>query len=295
VKKSCLISFRFRGGKTYIYLVRVTLEPAVLSTMDPNAEDLRLLHTDPGALMGKYLYLVDTIVQMHVSSGYIDPEDKQEYVHQILDAFIQRIPSIREQYNERSMLRTYCTTIFRNLCRDTIRQNHRTCTARVFQEPPDFMVTYISPLSELVIRQEVEFFGKAVSLFGKKEHKLRLFLKAYYRIPLEPEELRAYVADAGMKELQSWLKELRTVDEEDDPRLFDLLGRLSVRAEGKHGSREAVRKWIRMRINDLVYLMNRSRGTRHTEETVQLLAERYFLPGHKSLEQPRMNELKIRL
>jgi hypothetical protein len=263
--------------------------------MDPNQEDLHLLYTDPGALMKKYLSLVDTIVQIHVTAGYIDQEEKQEYVHQILDEFIQRLPSIREQYNEKSMLRTYCAAIFRNLCRDSIRRGQRDVPVRIFNEPPERRITYITPLTELVIKQEVEFFGRAITLFGRKTIKVRLFLKAFYRLPLENKEVSDYLPDADLPELQAWINEIGRVEPEDDHGLYDVLIRLSLRAEGKRRTRDAVRKWIRARIVELVGLMNAARGTQHTEETISLLAERYFLPDRSQRDELPMQERRIGL
>jgi len=51
-----------------------------------------------------------------------------------------------------------------------------------------------------------------------------------------------------------------------------------LKVEGTSRTEDAVRKWIRNRIRNLVDLMNKARDTRHTEETIEILADRFFFP-----------------
>lgn len=237
---------------------------------------MQLLQDDPAALMLRYQVMADTIVQMHINEGKLPREEKEEFVHHILDAFLQRLPSIRLQYNGQSQLRTYCAAVFRNLCKDRIRQYHRQGSHRMLRESDMPAYSVSNPLSRLAIKEEVVLFGKVFSLFTRKRAKATLFLKAYFRIPLIRQDLLDYHPALQEEELRHWLDMLSIGEDENDIGLYRALGKLSAKAEGKGGSEEAIRKWIRARLNDLVRCMNTSRDTRHTAETVQLLAERFF-------------------
>ena len=280
IKKS-IIFFRFEGVKTYISTpIGIAVPPD--GHTDNNELELQLLQEDPAALMLRYQSMADTIVQMQINEGQIPWEEKEEFVHFILDAFLQRLESIRLQYNGHSRLRTYCAAVFRNLCKDRIRQYHRQGSPRMLRESDMPAYTVADPLSRLAIKEEVVLFGKVFSLFAKKKAKATLFLKSYFRIPLSKEDLLGYLPTLQEKEIGYWMKALDIGEEENDVQIYRTLGRLSAKAEEKGGSEESVRKWIKARLNDLVQCMNTSRDTRHTTETVQLLAERFFSQAEAS-------------
>jgi DNA-directed RNA polymerase specialized sigma24 family protein len=243
---------------------------------DINELEMQLLQHDPAGLMLRYRSIVDTIVQMQINEGNIPRKEKEEFVHHILDAFLQRLPNILSQYNRRALLRTYCAAVFRNLCKDRIRQYHRQSAPRLLRESDMPAYNNPDPLSNLAIKEEVLLFGKVFSLFTRKKAKATLFLKAYFRLPLDRQDLLNYHPGLCAEEIAHWIRDLSVGEDEENIRLYRILGKLSRKAEGKSESAEAVRKWIRARLKDLVRCMNTSRDTRHTIETVRLLAERHF-------------------
>lgn len=244
--------------------------------MSENTEDIRLLWDDPGELLLKYRPLAETVVQMRINAGVVRREEKQEYVHYILDAFAQRIPSVREQYSGEAMLRTYCAAIFKNLCKDKVRADQRSESVRLLRDSDTVHYASVSPLSDLAIREEVEIFGRVFNLFTKKKAKAKLFLKVHFRIPIIQQDILDYYPEADKQDVKEWEKDINACDEEVDVGLYRVLSKISSQAEGKEKTADSIRKWIRARLNDLERLMNTSRISHHTEETLQILAERYF-------------------
>jgi len=246
--------------------------------MSQNNEDLNLLREDPGALVLKYQQLVSTIVQLQVRAGYIKRRDKEEYVHYILDEFLGRIQHIRQLYNGKSLLRTYCATIFRNICWDRIRLESKKLEGRVFMDVDREPYGALNALQDMAIREEVVLFGKALSLFGPDEPKVSLLLKAHYRMPLDRKDIQGYAGAIPAAEADRWIRRMTEAAVLSDTDLNRVLGELMLKVEGTSRTEDAVRKWIRNRIRNLVDLMNKARDTRHTEETIEILADRFFFP-----------------
>lgn len=238
--------------------------------------------------------MVEAIVQLQINAGFIAQEEKEEYVQFIIDEFLTRLKSIRRQYNSSALLKTYCAAIFRNLCKDRIRLSKRGGEFRMLRETDLISYGYASPLNELAIKQEVEIFGKIFSLFARKRTKAQLFIKAYLRIEIEQGDLMAYCPGVRPLEAKRWVERISLCSEVYDNELYVVLSQLSLRVEGKVRSSDSVRKWIRARLNDLVDLMNKSRDTLHNEETIQLLAERYFSSDQNESVQLKKERLSKR-
>lgn len=245
--------------------------------MRTNAEEVHLLFEDPGKLILQYERMIYAIVQLQIGKGMIAREDKNEVVQYVFDALFERLANIREQYNGQALLRTYCAAVIRNLCKDWARVNRRDQCVRLVREVAMDPYGGINPLYQTVIQDEMRYFGKILSMFGPASAKLVLFLKAYFRLPLYSCDLLAYAPSMPEEEVDKYLQLLGHAKKTKDLEVYYILYDLVLRFEYRQNSPDAVRKWVKARILDIVRLMNNGRSTRYEPETIQILAERFFM------------------
>jgi hypothetical protein len=160
---------------------------------------------------------------------------------------------------------------------ERMRQQSR-CEKEILVEEFDGRVHYPEQqFNRLVLAQELERFGKILKLFTQQRAKLELFLKLYFRIPVTLDDFRKYHPGIAMSIVDSVSRELSMERELKDKDIYEIIAMVSLDANDKHASGEAVRKWIRNRVEEMIVLLNGKYHKRsHNRETLQILAEMYY-------------------
>ncbi len=250
--------------------------------MEQNQREIDLLRDNPGQFIVSYQPLIQIIVRVFVRSRQIRDCDHDEVISYINEKLLLKIERIRSQYNGVSMMRTYMSTVIRNLCLEKIRESH----SGLVEEPSQFLeYAAYSPanqLNDIVIRQELQRLTKVMISFGSDRQRLEFCLKVMYRIPVTKEEFCSIAEGLNTNKLSFlWNSfNLKSIVEERDQYLR--LTTLFTLIDGNKKSRDSIRKWIHHRLHQVISLMNGNpKRADYNEETVQLLFERYFTEDYQ--------------
>jgi DNA-directed RNA polymerase specialized sigma24 family protein len=254
------------------------------STPD-NEEDLTLLQKDPNALLLRYQKTLGIIVEIYVGSGMFGAGDREDVLQTLNEELLRRMPTIRAQYNGSALLRTYVSAIVRNLCLDLAREKAR----RPREIPLDEGSP--SPEDEAADRYDLDHargvFRAVLRQFDYKLELPRLLfcLKLRYRLPLRREDILSWYPQCRRGDVSRLLKEFGgDYESRQDKQIFKEITPVLNRADRKTNSPDAIRRWIRKRMKDIIQLLNGSPPTRSfDEETLKILVEDYF----SSISPPR--------
>jgi RNA polymerase sigma factor (sigma-70 family) len=236
-------------------------------------DDVDLLHNNPGKLIEKYQDTIIIIVNKFIQTGYVRFADKEDFLQDINEQLLIKIPKIKKQYNEQYRLSTYLSAIIRNICLEKI-QKKRTPLLKHLEDEIIIKETIINQgFHNLVIADEITRLENIFLLFSKQKEKLKLCLKFFFRIPISQDDIVQYLEEKPMKELS----ELNNKETLTDHEIFIILTKIINAKEKKDNSSDAIRKWITARINEILYLMNGNpKRANYDKESLCFLVENYF-------------------
>jgi RNA polymerase sigma factor (sigma-70 family) len=253
---------------------------------EKNQQEVDLLRDNPGQFIVSYQPLIKIVVRVFVKAHYIPEREYEDVVSYINEKLLLKIERIRSQYNGISMLSTYMSTVIRNLCLEKIRESHLT----LVEEPSPYLeYSAYSPanqINNIVIRQELQRLTKVIETFMNDRTRLLFCLKIMYRVPVSESEF--YALDSVDKKEQLrflWNSfNIQAIMEERDQ--YKRLAALFSVVDGLERSTDSIRKWVHHRLNQIIIMMNGDpKRANYTEETVQLLFERYFSEENQSIIQ----------
>jgi DNA-directed RNA polymerase specialized sigma24 family protein len=244
-----------------------------------NQAELELFRRDPRAFLVGYQETLRTILRVYVECGMFRPQEVDDVLQTINEELLLRLPSIQAHFNGTASLRTYLDAIVRNLCIDF-------CNARN-RQPKAVPLDYIRPAphSDVIDRHDIEHarlvFRAILKQFDYKLELPRLLfcLKVRYRIPLRPEDVLKWYPGCSKRELTHLLKSLEDCESLTDREISERMTPLLNKVAGRENSPEAILRWTRERIRDLLDLLNGSPPTASfDEETLIILVEDFFSP-----------------
>jgi RNA polymerase sigma factor (sigma-70 family) len=251
---------------------------------EKNQREVDLLLDNPGQFIVSYQPLIKIVVRIFVRTHYIPEREYDDVVSYINEKLLLKIERIRSQYNGVSLLSTYMSAVIRNLCLEKIREAH----SGLVEEPSPYLeYAAYSPanqINNIVIKQEIQRLSKVIETFMNDKSRLLFCLKIMYKVPVSEEEFFA-LEQADKKEQLDFLWNsfnIHSIIEERDQ--YKRLAALFSVIDGVERSTDSIRKWVHYRLNQVIAMMNGDpKRANYTDETVQLLFERYFSEGNQSI------------
>ncbi len=240
--------------------------------MNPNDLDIHLLRTDPGRLIVRYQPLVRLVVGQFITRGCGQRSEYDDLVQEVNRKLIERMPRIRQLYNQKSLFRTYFSVVIRNIFLEEIRKT------RLVAEP--LPQQYEHPAAHgshesLVILQEVQRFERAMILFGSEGPLLNLCLRCLLDMGVRHEDLSCFQTDPGFDVRELMLTELNAMGEKKRGDKLNRIGSMLPQLGEKVKSGDNLRKWYGSRLQELLDLMNgQPPKASYTLETIQILMEK---------------------
>jgi hypothetical protein len=236
---------------------------------------MELLFNNPRELLIKYQFIIEIVVSKYVRYGYFKPDEKNDVIQTTFLKLLDKIPSIQRNYKDKFMLKTYLSTIITNLVREYIRQNKYIPNTEVQDYHLQSADNYL--LEEIYVKEHIDRLHKIFILYGKEKHKLILLLKIVYRIPIKQTDIYRYYHKADSRDVDELISKLENHSQINDKELFSIITPFLNSYEGKNNSTEAIRKWIKRKINEVIELMNGSPPIHNYDsETLQILVEKIF-------------------
>jgi RNA polymerase sigma factor (sigma-70 family) len=245
--------------------------------MDNNDFETYLLNEKPNELIVKYQPMIKIIVSKFIRSGYIHTSEMEDFVQIINEKLILKIPKIQSQYDKSTLLKTYFSVIIRNICLEEIRKNKDLET----KEIDDSEETHLSENNsdtKIIIKQEFERFNKILRLQFDKRFKLEFCLKALYRILLILDDFTKYCKICKLEDIKVLLERINPPKKISERDLYAEIKPFINKCDNKDNSSDAIRKWIKKEINNIIDLMNGGylKRTNYDKETIQILIEKYY-------------------
>ena len=98
-----------------------------------------------------------------------------------------------------------------------------------------------------------------------------------FRIPFDVQDFKIVFEDISDDEFTSFVQQVNPYQACHDITILNALIPLFNKYENKNNSPDALRKWIKQKIVEIIDLLNgKSSSSRYNEETLQILFERCF-------------------
>ena len=245
-----------------------------------NQADLDLFHRDPHGFLLRYQETLQIIVKIYVQCGMFRAQDLDDILQTLNEELLLRLPTIRARFNGSTVLRTYLSAVVRNLCIDLYHAGKREPKVVPLDE------TIPLPHTDVTGRYDIEHarrvFRAVLKQFDYKLELPRLLfcLKLRYRIPIERMDVLKWYPACRRKDLTSILKTFaRNYEALTDKEISELITPLLNQADGRSNTPEAIRRWTKERIGNILDLLNGSPPTASfNEETLEILVEDFFSP-----------------
>jgi RNA polymerase sigma factor (sigma-70 family) len=246
--------------------------------MTDNDRDVELLMSDPNALLLKYQETVRIIVKKYIEGGMFRAAEFDDIVQEINVSLLAKISAMQRQYNGKSLFKTYFSVIVRNICLKAHRRGDKDID--FIQE--DLSGYFVENAHERrsAIEHEVRRFRTVLSLYDTQRPKLLLCLKLYFRIPVNPEDIRLWYPECSGEDQALFLRHFGlNYDQLSDIDIYKIVTPIMNRNEKRSNSVDAIRKWTDSKVREIIDLLNgRPKRTNHSAETLKILVDDFFSP-----------------
>jgi hypothetical protein len=246
---------------------------------DINQKDIELLKNNPHQLILELQGLLDIIINQFIRSGKFNFTEHDEIKQQINEELLNRISKIQNQFQGKSLLRTYISVVIRNICNEIIRK--RGNTNFVSYEEIIINKTSNETMNSLLFEEEMDRLKKALGFYYKQKSKLILCLKLKFKMPFEFIDFRNVIKDITQTEFEIFIHNINPYLNCPDIVIFAALTDIFNKYENKIIMPDTLRKWIKLKINELIDILNGSPpASKYDEETLQILFEKcYYIEG----------------
>jgi RNA polymerase sigma factor (sigma-70 family) len=241
--------------------------------------ELDLFRRDAGAFLVGYQETLRIILRVYVQCGMFRPQEVDDVLQTINEELLHRLPSIQTHFNGTSSLRTYLDAIIRNLCIDICNARNR--QPRVVPLDDFKAASHTSITDRYDIEHARLVFRAILKQFDYKLELPRLLfcLKLRYRIPPKAEDVLKWYPGCSKRDLARLLNSLQNYESLTDLEISERITPWLNIAAGRENSPDAILRWTRDRIRDILDLLNGSPPTASfDEETLIILVEDFFSP-----------------
>ena len=242
---------------------------------DFNQQDIELLNKNPHQLILNNQKLIDTIICLFIRSGQFRPEEYDEVKQQVNESLLKSISNIRNQFQGKSLFKTYLSIIIKNLCKEILRKKNK--PHYILLDDIYVQYAHAEAINSIVFEEEMTRLQKAIELYYKQKWKLLLCLKLKFKMPFNYNDFSNMNKGISKDEFDNFVQRVMPFQDSPDVVIFTALTDIINRYENKNNSPDALRKWIKSKIDELIDILNGEPPTSHyNEETFQILFEKCY-------------------
>jgi hypothetical protein len=242
---------------------------------DSNQWDIELLYKNPTQLIIDNHKLIKNIIFLFVRSGGFRFDEHNEIMQHVNEELLNRIPTIQKQFQGKSLLKTYLTTIIKNICNEVIRTKTRTN----FINYNEIYAVESSneAINTLIFKDEMVRLRKAIGFYVKQKAKIILCLKLKFKMPFDYSDFKNVNTNVTQTEFNKFVHQISSYQDCSDTIIFYALTEIFNKYENKTNTSDSLRRWIKLKINELIIILNGSPpSSNYNEETLQILFEKSF-------------------
>ena len=246
--------------------------------MTENDKDVELLRIDPRQLIVKYQIMVEIIAKKYVASGMFVASELDDVVQCINESLLTKLPAVQRHYNGTALLKTYLSSIIRNICLKLYHNNMRAVKTvqldeSIHADPEKLTDTHL-------IDHAVSRFLVIIDLYHVQKPRLLFCLKLYFRLPITSQDIRSLYPQCSSSELGRLLGQFHgNYERMNEYEIYEAVTPIMNKYEGKSNSADALRKWTLSKIQEIIRILNgKPPRFNFDKETLQILIEDYFSP-----------------
>lgn len=218
--------------------------------------------------------LCSIIINKFISRGVIPFNEKEDIKQSLLEKYLLKREKIATAYSGKAQPRTYYSAVLYKMTCEVIRSelnNWKTIKSEVNEMLKYNKDNSLSPEQATIIHNEKDLLDKVLTTFGKERGKIELFLKIFYRVPVNNDDIKKCYknhednASFEITENKPGIK---------DKELYSSLANLVNQYENKDVKPDAIRMYINKYINSILSRLNgRYQRANYTKETLGILFE----------------------
>jgi len=237
-------------------------------------QDCNQLIKNDSTLMETVIKISKKVVSKYVARSVIPLRDKEDVEMAVVEKFLNKKDKIINDFEGKSKIVTYFTAVINRMCCEVIRKEQKHWYSVPENEQNDDKNKDSTTLKHeaekrFVITSEVKRLSKAMLFFNGINAKVNLFIKFYYDIPLNDNDIISY-SEEDKKFITDVLVSQQKYSKSDK---FEKLALIVNKAEGKNIRGDAVRIWLNKQINVLLNRLNNNSSSNHNAESLGLLFE----------------------
>ncbi len=212
--------------------------------------------------------------------------EREDILQEIITRLIEdKIYKIREKYNfnlkNSFTFTSYLMVTVRNIYIDIIRERCiRPLTGSRCQPIDNLFNEYENDnmMNKLLVEEEVLKLQTIIKLYYKLRPKLELCLKLKYRIPLAKEDTYRCFPQCSRTEIETLSQDFKRMK---DKTMFERVSGVFNRHENKKSKSDTIRKWIFVRIDEIISHLNRTHNAAvyNRKNVGELVSFYYHQPG----------------
>jgi len=246
--------------------------------MTVNEKDVELLHNNPHELLMRCQDIFQITLKQYVKSGMLRRSEFDDLLQMLNEELLVRIPTIRQNYNGRVLLRTYIAKLATNTCLKYYRDRPRATEKDPHNDKG--VVEADSVTNPLAISEANDLFHTVLKLFGPRLPRLLVFLKLHFKIEVVKQDLVAAFPNGQDADYREFLQHfggdyihLKEID------VLGLAAPIINRMEKGYASADSYRRWLYAKVEEICTLLNGNPPTASFDhENVRILIENYFNP-----------------
>ncbi len=247
--------------------------------MTINDKEIKLLTSDPSALIVKYQYIIKIIINKFISTGSINPSDREEFIQIVNEKLLLSVEKIKKQYKGISLLKTYFSSIIRNICLEEINKRKRYNFVEL-EKSNDLKLSENTEYDDL--NNEFDRLSKILDMYHSKTSKLVLCLKLIYRLPVNMKDFTNYSMKFNTDEIKEFINMVNPPEIVPEFKLFQLLTPYINKCDNQNNQPDAIRKWVKRKIDEIIELMNGNPPrANYDKDSLQILIEKYYMKNIK--------------
>jgi hypothetical protein len=225
----------------------------------------------------EYDYLIDITVKRFIRSGAFHHYEFEDIKQSVREKLILKKEKIKTQYQGIAQFRNYLSVVIQNFCREIIRSRKEIKTESIINEHDINTNSDINSEFKIIIEQEIQRLRYLIDMYYKQKPKVILCLKLKYRMPIIYNDFYMFDKNITRVEYQDIKKNLSPYYTLTEKQLNGKMITTFNKTERKTNSPDSIRKFTKLKINELIEFLNGTPKTSYyTEETFQILFEKYY-------------------
>lgn len=222
--------------------------------MDRNKVEIKLLKKNPEKLLLEYQGMVWAIVRNQMMKGMIAYDEQDDLFQEIMKKLLERLPRIQAQFNNTSQLRTYFSTIVRNICYEDFRKVSMVMEPQSELYGDDEVAS--EPVDSFLFREEYERLQKVILMQERNGRKLFLLLKIMHDLSILRSDLVGFKYNLKQETINLVQEKLNACKGKMKREKLAVFGEILYLLEGKKIPPDSLRKWYTNHLNECLRLMN---------------------------------------